>query len=282
MNNICPNPGCGAVYNITPQHVGRRLICKKCAAPLLVTDYGLQVEAGAPAGVPPAEGAPFPPHAPELPAAPPPAPRRGPSGPNPFTRFLDWVKGVEVATWLFGVGAFLVIMYVFFPIIDQAVVNRRSALIKAGENRQARLLTEYKLKDDQLREQYELKDKEAKEPPSAEEMKRRQKEREDEQKRRQKESVEWEKEKLALKSDVDDADIGARRASYWYFYGMMLGFLLLSFGALGYVHPSQPLPRRILGAVVLVALLLSIFQAFAGLGIRFEIGGRPSISKDLP
>ncbi len=54
MNNICP--GCGAGYNVTPQHVGRQLACKKCGAMLVVKVDGLHLATAEPI-VPSAEPA---------------------------------------------------------------------------------------------------------------------------------------------------------------------------------------------------------------------------------
>ena len=153
----------------------------------------------------------------------------------------------DTPTWLFGSGAFLVIFYLFLPLIDQAKVRRREALVIAGDVREARLEAELKKKD---------------------------KATDEEKARRQQQKEAWERQKSVLEEDVEAAEIAQRRAGYWYRYGTMLGFLLLAFGSLGYLDPRQPLVRRILGCVVLVAILLSIFNGFAGLGIRLEVGGR--------
>jgi hypothetical protein len=247
MNNICPNPGCGAVYQIGPQHVGKRLACKKCAAPLVVTDYGLQLDSGVTL---PATGVPPPPaDAVTIPeTAPPPARPAAPWAAGAWTRFRTWLGQVaDAPTWLFGSGAFLVIVYLFFPLIDQAKVRRREALLVAGDVREARLDAE---------------------------LQKKEKATDEEKERRKKNHEAWLKEKSALEEDVEAAEIAQRRATYWYRYGTMLGFLLLTFGSLGYLKPSQPLIRRILGCVVLVAILLSIFNSFAGLGVRIDIGGR--------
>jgi hypothetical protein len=232
MNNVCPNPDCGAVYQINPQHVGRRLTCKKCAAPLLVTDGGLQIEGSAASPAVLAE--------PARPAA--------PAGPGAWALFRDRLRAIaDPPTWLFGSGAFLVILYLFLPLIDQAKVRRREALVIVGEVREARLEADFKKKE---------------------------KTTDEEKTRRQQQKEAWEREKNYLEDDVEAAEIGQRRATYWYRYGALLGFLLLAFGSLGYLDPRQPTVRRILGCVVLVALLLSIFNGFAGLGIRIDIGGR--------
>jgi ribosomal protein S27AE len=48
MNNLCPN--CGAAYNVTPQHVGRQLACKKCGAMLAVKQDGIHLAEAEPIG----------------------------------------------------------------------------------------------------------------------------------------------------------------------------------------------------------------------------------------
>jgi hypothetical protein len=247
MNNVCPTPGCGGAYNLTLQHVGKRFLCRKCAAPLVVTDYGLQFDtAVAPGTAAPAAEMPavFQP-SPEVVLEPQPPAR---TGPPLWQKILTRMREMaDVPTWLFASGAFLVIVYLFFPLIDQAKVTRREAAVIAGDVREARLDAELKKKEN----------------ASDEEKERRKKGREA-----------WEKEKSYLEEDLEAAQIGQRRATYWYRYFTMLGFILLTFGSLGYLSPGQPLIRRILGCIVLVAILLSIFNAFSGLGIRVDIGGR--------
>jgi hypothetical protein len=241
MNNVCPNPGCGAVYQISTQHVGKRLACKKCAAPLVVTDYGLQLEGGAaPAAMPG-----------EFPTAGDGAPlvttsRRGPGA---WTKFRAWMSAVaDPPTWLFGAGAFLVIVYLFFPLIDQANVRSREALIIAGDVRQTRLDMELE--------------------------KKKEKASDDDREKRKKDKEAWEKQKNTLEEAVEAAEIGQRRAIWWYRWGTLLGFLLLAFGSLGYLKPNQPLIRRILGCVVLSAILLSVLSHASGLGVILGVGGR--------
>ena len=46
MNNVCPS--CGAVYSVSPAHVGRRISCKKCSVPLVVTEAGIELVEGSP------------------------------------------------------------------------------------------------------------------------------------------------------------------------------------------------------------------------------------------
>ncbi|HKB34874.1 MAG TPA: hypothetical protein VKD72_00375, partial [Gemmataceae bacterium] len=53
MQNTCPNPTCGAMYNLTPQHVGRSFACKKCGSTLVVSAAGLELAGTQPVGTEP-------------------------------------------------------------------------------------------------------------------------------------------------------------------------------------------------------------------------------------
>ena len=47
-----------------------------------------------------------------------------------------------------------------------------------------------------------------------------------------------------------------RRAAYWYRWGRMIGLMLVSIAALGYLGPSQTLLQRIVGGVVIVLVVI--------------------------
>ncbi len=96
----------------------------------------------------------------------------------------------------------------------------------------------------------------------------------EEQGRRKKNRESWEKEKSDLEEDVADAELAQQRGLYWYRYGMLLGALLTAVGAFGYLRPQQFLIRRILGAVVLAALVLIVFNSFGQIGFHLGLGGR--------
>src|SRR6185437_926688 len=129
MNNMCPT--CGAIYNVAAKDVGRRIKCKKCEASLLVGPNGLEPDDGATVLPQRAAAAP---HAPAAPAtlpdddfdAEPPRRRRDRDmGRRPRSSFspaevLARVGGVS--TLIFGFGAFLVIVFLFLPIIGNAAV----------------------------------------------------------------------------------------------------------------------------------------------------------------
>jgi hypothetical protein len=126
MNNACPS--CGAVYGVQPQHVGRRITCKKCNSSLIVTVDGLQLEGAAP---------PPPPGADPLAASDPFAggqpSRRRPMG-NPFAGL-----GIDVSSIVFGVGVFLTLLFLFLPLIDAASATSRQADINAENNAWSRV-----------------------------------------------------------------------------------------------------------------------------------------------
>ena len=227
MNTSCPS--CGTLYSITPQHVGREVSCRKCGSLLVVTSDALQLaSASAPSPDDEAEDVDLPMRG----RAAPPRPRAAPGLTDAMGRVADG------PTWCFGAGAFLVILFLFFPLIDQAKVNRRQAAIREGDLRELRRerdFNEKKKKGEKVDEDARKKSREA-----------------------------WEKEKTTLQDDAEEAQIALLRAPYWYRWGMMFGFLLLAAASLGYLSPGQPTIRRVTGCIVIVAEVLLIFIAFVG------------------
>jgi predicted Zn finger-like uncharacterized protein len=240
MNNSCPS--CGAIYNVAQKDIGRRIKCKKCHTPLIVTNAGLEVD---------------------QPAAPAPAPvelddtfdtgddavvapkrgrdrdrgrRYGAGGFDP-SEALAKIGGVP--TLLFGFGTFLVIFTIFMDRIGEAKVERRRASVdeaRADHDREIKAINDNK----------DLKES-------------------DKSDRIKKENEQFEKDIKSLAEDVQAAQIGARKSKYWDSYFMMFGFLLVAFGSLGYLRSAQPLTLRIVAAVVLAAVLLLSFLS-SGVG----------------
>ncbi|MFL5242125.1 MAG: hypothetical protein ACJ8FY_08450 [Gemmataceae bacterium] len=241
MNQTCPTPGCRTAYDVSPRNIGHRFSCKKCSAPLIVGENGVQaVENGAATAV----------AFEELSAKPPPASAaamrksRVPANTDEWRTFLLGIA--DRSTWLFGAGVFLSVLYSFFPLIDQAKVSRREAAIIGGQLREDRLQADFKKKE--------------KASP-------------DEAERRKKGQEAWEKRKSELEEDVEDAEVDLQRSMYWYRYGMLFGVLLLTTGSLAYAHPSQPLIRRVLGTIILVALIVAVFNSFGRFGFHLDLGG---------
>jgi hypothetical protein len=237
MQNTCPNPGCGAMYNLTPQHVGRSFVCKKCGATLHVTDDGLELAGTAPAGAPGAESF--------TPAAEDPTPMRRPTrvGKGAGVFFRDFWGRVrnDVSTWLFGVGAFFAIICLFFPLLDRGKILDREAALSASERRERRLNEELARKIREKGEGEFAKEKE----------------------NRDKANKHWQEvEKPKLQERIDDARDSAKTWRYWYDWGMMWGFLFLALAALGYLTPQQPTIRRVVGSIIFCAMILLIFIRF--------------------
>ncbi len=230
MNNICPS--CGAVYNVARKDIGRKISCKKCGAALVVTEAGLESDAPAAVATRPApvddmadvdEG--------ELVA-----PRRGKSSRRGGGLNIDPVQIFHdfggIATILFGFGAFLVIVFLFMPIIGTAAEQRALGAVE-------RMELEWKTKERKMRKEKKADDEISKA------------------------REEFFKGKEELEEDVQDESISNKRARWFESYGMMFGFLFLMAGSLGFMMPGHTVYRRILGTVVLGVQILIIFMVFA-------------------
>ncbi len=232
MQNTCPNPTCGAMYNLTSQHIGRSFACKKCGSTLVVTATGLELAGAQPVGTEPVV----------QPLGEEPSPMRsrpsvGIGAGAAFAQFWERIKS-DASTWLLGVGLFFVVVCLFWPLLDRAKIDRREAKISAGERKLQRL-------EEKIRAESDQKEKE-----------KLQKSLDDTRKKWQ------ENEKPKLQEDLDDMRDSAKSWRYWYDWGMMWGFLFLGYAALGYLTPQQPTIRRVVGSIVLCAMLLLIFIRF--------------------
>ena len=239
MNNTCPS--CGALYNVARKDIGRRISCKKCSAALVVTEAGLEIEQPATASSRPApviNGVDDVPDVEEevVPSRRGRSSRRGGGGLNidPVQLFKDFGG---VATLLFGFGAFLVIVFLFMPMIGSASVQRAQGAVE-------RMELEWKTKERKMR----------KENKSPDEI--------------SKAREEFFKGKDDLEDDVQETSISNKRSHRFDLYGMLFGFLFLMAGSLGFLMPGHTIYRRILGTVVLGAQILIIFMVFAGEGCR--------------
>jgi hypothetical protein len=224
VNKQCP--GCQTAYNVSPADVGREFSCFKCNAALVVQKDGIRL-AGSPA--PPTQAIATPAASPAQPE--PAATSAG--GRNDFRRLAGRLG--DAATWMFGIGAFLVIVFLFFPLINQAKVARAKAAVQAGQLREDRMERELKQKKEVS--------------PADEELRKKARE-------------SWAKQKDRLQEDADELGLDARQSEYWYTWGMMFGFLFLAAAALAYLNPAQPTIRRVVGAIVIIAEVLLIFIKF--------------------
>lgn len=247
MNNLCP--ACQALYNVAAKDVGRRIKCKKCGAALAVTDAGLVIDDGPPpsrerkrddsAASAPSDN-PFA----EVGDEPRPPGRSRDRGrsPRPADAPAVDLLGIfrslgGVPTVLFAFGAFLVIVFLFQPLIGVAAVQRAEGAVE-------RLDLDWKAKERKMR-----KDKKGEDEIS--------KAREDFY-------------KAQGKDDVDEGvayeRVSAKRSRWWELYGLMFGFLFLMAGSVGYMTDGQSTVRRILGTVVLGSQMLIVFMVFAAGG----------------
>jgi hypothetical protein len=268
MINICPQQGCDAVYDLTDADVGRSFPCKKCGAMLLVEPDGLRMLSRGAERVP-AAGTPA---LPPLPADAPSPARTTPE--NPSMRPMDNNPNSPINTLftiLFAVGASLVVVFVFLPLLDQTRISSRNAAINAGNDRIKRMDNPDAIDDSPFgprprdlgfdkEKDVDKKDKDAQtktekpgELTDAEKKKRRE---------------DWAKEKKDLEERVADSRTFAQQAMHYYTWGMMLGFLLLAVGGVGFLSPSQPIARKVVGAVVLCAQVVAIFLYYYFVFIR--------------
>ena len=229
MNNACPT--CGAIYNVFPKDVGRRIKCKKCGSSLEVRDSGLEIED---------------PNAPPPPAPKPPDPdpdddrprkkTRRPIGPgmNPM-ELLAKVGGIP--TILFAFGVFLIIFTGFQESIGKAKLEKRQAAIDEGQAEMNGAQRRYD----------ENKEKTSKDDENLKQLKEN-----------------WEKKKKVLEEEKLISDLANKRGGYVDRYVMMFGFLLIAFGCLGYLISDFGLVLRIIASIILAAMVLSLFKSAAG------------------
>lgn len=227
MRNACPT--CETVYAVTPKDVGRRIVCKRCGAALVIDPDGFRLESSPPPPQPAVE--PMPPR--DDRERPPRRPRE-PVLPPIWARLRPYLDPPTVA---FAAGVFLVLVALFMPLIGKAKVERRQAAI-----------TEERLYTDDL-----IKQLRAAKTPNDERIK--------------KVEDDWQKRREVLELDVKYAEVGNQMSTYWDRYWLLAGFLLLGFGAIGFMRDGQPLIRRIVGAVVVTAQMLLVFaSALLGCG----------------
>ena len=137
VNKACPK--CGTAFNVSAQDLGRQFTCFKCNTALVMHQDGLRAAASNPRV---AGDDAIPIAAVQLEAdAATDAQASTASGPRSG-------RSPNLATWLFAAGAFLVIVNLFFPLIDQAKLRRANAAVEAGKQREERENREFKDKKD--------------------------------------------------------------------------------------------------------------------------------------
>ena len=161
---------------------------------------------------------------------------------NPIDQFRETIERyVDIPTLIFGVGTLMVVFFLFLPLIDLAKVSARKAAVEESE------LTE-------KRNERVFKEKKDKQPAD------------EDARNKGREAAKSEKEKL--QEEADSARLSADQWHTQYRRGMMLGFWVLAIGALGFLQPSQPTIKRVVGAIVITAEVLLIFIAFVMLAVK--------------
>jgi hypothetical protein len=229
------------VYNVATRRVGMRVNCKKCGAALIMGEQGLELADAAPA---PEPYAPFTGVGEQIVNAP-----DVYQGGSVADRIL-----ADLATWAFGIGVVLVILFLFFPVIDFLKISRASVAVDRGDAAERR--ADMEMQNRSRKEKWE------------------QSKIDDEQKKRTDAKDKWEKEKLELQEDVESATFSARSSRYWYTWGMMFGFLFLGLAALGYLKPNQPPVRRVTGSVVICGMVLLIIMAYIIISTTFSLAAK--------
>jgi hypothetical protein len=240
VNNTCPS--CGAIYNVAQKDIGRRIKCKKCSSALVVTEAGLEVDEGGPVPAGAADDI----FEEEDATRSRKKKRRsedGGGGVDAVQVFRDYGG---VPTLLFAFGAFLVIVFLFSPLIGHAAVDRAR-----GAEARAQL---------ELDQRIQKAERDKSTPEEISKMRE-----------------EYAKKKAPeLQDNIASARISVLRDVYFDRYGMMFGFLFLMLGSLGFMGPGQATIRRIVGAIVLCAQVIIIFLVFAqmsGCGGGSSTGG---------
>lgn len=226
MNSACP--GCGAVYNVTSKDVGRRLKCKKCNAPVIITEQGIEPDSAPVTAAPVAAGY---------------APQEGediiPSKPRRLRGgFSDTYQqnASLLASLLFGIGAFLVIFEMFMPLIGLAKIEARKEMREQAIrdfNKAKKEIEEGKDDGNKTNRIAEL------------------------QKEHKKDLDYWDEK-------IQDAKSASMTSLYFEQYFMLFGFLLVMVASIMFMSPEQPTTKRVVGAVVITFQMLVVFTYFLG------------------
>lgn len=261
MNNACPS--CGAVYAVASKDVGRKIKCKKCGSSLRVDEEGLVED------VPPPE----PPEVDDEEESPRSSKKskRAPMAKPDFGAIIEKLGGMPAA--LFGFGLFLTIWFFFQSVI--------SAPGGASDNRAqaAYSRVQLELKQEIRKSREEKEEPEPPEPPADNADQNARKAYQDAFDAYRTAKAAWDKDVAKKKKDLEkkyrkplneagddytSAQISNARGVWWDQYGLMFGFLFLSFGCVAYVRSDGNLILRIVAGTILTVLMMAIFAKFSG------------------
>jgi len=127
----------------------------------------------------------------------------------------------DTFSWIVGAGLFAMILFLFLPLIDKANVESKQANMRQKIRQNER----------------ENKDKEVP-------------------------RTEWIKTELPkLQDDISNTQDNRDRSLYWYRWGMMLAFFIMSVGGIGYLMQESTI-RRVVGGILVCAQVVIIVVAF--------------------
>jgi predicted Zn finger-like uncharacterized protein len=254
MNNACPT--CGAVYAVATKDIGRKIKCKKCNTALMVDDTGLvlDVPVAAVAGRENAD---------DLGTDDATIAKRKskkyadrPPGPG-FGEILAKLGGAP--TILFGLGLFFTLYFFFQASLSQGSLQRAAGGVEGVKLEQEQKLRKYsyelkQLQEDRDNEVITGKNFEDRSKEIAKEVKKINKD--------------YAPKIDAAEDDKDEASISVKRWAWFDTFGLLIGFLLLSVGCLGYLRTEQTIYVRIVAAVILCVMMMAIFGKFSGCQVR--------------
>ncbi len=269
VNNACPE--CGAIYAVVEKDIGRRIACKRCATPLVVGEEGLKREDVDGTKVKAAEEEPSPRSRErdddrerkrdrddddrergrsrgrgrddddDRPAR-----GKARSGPK-FGELFAKLKGMgDLPTWLYGIGLFFVVYSFFSPRIDEAKVSARQGNLE------------------ELKHAEEILDR----------LDRAKNKGEFSESRKTDQKTNKEKKLDPAEDDLASARTGKLQSQWWNIIFQMFGFIIISFGSLGFLAPHQPPLQRIVGGVTLLLVLLQVIGGGAILQVGLS-GAQP-------
>jgi hypothetical protein len=262
MVHVCPQVDCTASYHLDEADEGKTFRCDKCGSMVLFEEGNLTLVSDASPENAESDAVSISLDKPEN------APMLSSSAEEKsiVSIVFSWFFAL-----LFGFGSFLVVLFFFLPIIDQASVSRQQARIEAGDRQQQRL-------DDRLwnpnarrnprdpffekerfleKERFFEKGKDFRDrgdaPPAPNDEAIR---------KRKNERTEWDKTARQLEDELEETRGNARGRMYFYAWGMLFGFLILGLASVGFLSFGPTTTRRIFGGIVISAEILLIFVAY--------------------
>ena len=244
MNNACPS--CGAVYAVAAKDVGRTIRCKKCGTGLRVDESGLVEDEDAAAEQ-------------EADDAPKSKKRRFTAEDREKLAGLVGNLG-GVPALLFGIGVFLTIWFFFQASISEPngpsdnSAKASAARVKLDMDQEVRKL------EDGAPEQPDGDD-----PKAMEDYANKKREYDKGALKKRKEIEKKYRPKLNdANDDYARTQISSAKGQWWDQYGLMFGFLFLSFGCIAYLRTDGNLVLRVVAGTILTLLFLVIFGKFSG------------------